>query len=58
MGRFMYVHFGYDVPRNIEKEYNKLLDFHFKGTTASDLRIVLGDDRIGITEVKLPQLKK
>ena len=21
MGRFMYVHFGDDVPRNIEKEY-------------------------------------
>lgn len=25
MGRFMYVHFGDDVPPNIEKEYNKLL---------------------------------
>ena len=25
MGRFMYVHFGDDVPRNIEREYNKLL---------------------------------
>ena len=25
MGRFMYVHFGNDVPRNIEREYNKLL---------------------------------
>lgn len=25
MERFMYVHFGDDVPRNIEKEYNKLL---------------------------------
>lgn len=25
MGRFMYVHFGDDVPRSIEKEYNKLL---------------------------------
>ena len=25
MGRFMYIHFGDDVPRNIEKEYNKLL---------------------------------
>ncbi len=22
MGRFMYVHFGDDVPRNIEREYN------------------------------------
>ena len=51
-GQFLTVYSG------IVKEYNKLLDFHFKGTTASDLRIVLGDDRIGITEVKLPQLKK
>lgn len=25
MSRFMYVHFGDDVPRNIEREYNKLL---------------------------------
>ena len=25
MGRFMYVHFGDDVPRNIEKEFKKLL---------------------------------
>lgn len=25
MGRFMYVHFGDDVPRKIEAEYNKLL---------------------------------
>ena len=47
-GQFLTVYSG------IVKEYNKLLDFHFKGTTASDLRIVLGDDRIGITEVKLP----
>ena len=49
-GQFLTVYSG------IVKEYNKLLDFHFKGTTASDLRIVLGDDRIGITEVKLPHL--
>ena len=39
-------------------EYNKLLPFRFKGTTASDLRIVLGSDRVGISEVKLEQLKK
>ncbi len=39
-------------------EYNKLLPFRFKGTTASDLRIVLGSDRVGISEVKLDQLKK
>lgn len=25
MGRFMYVHFGDDVSRNIEREYNRLL---------------------------------
>ncbi len=25
MGRFMYVHFNDEVPRNIEREYNKLL---------------------------------
>ncbi len=25
MGRFMYVHFGDNVPQSIEKEYNKLL---------------------------------
>ena len=25
MGRFMYQHFGNDVPRNIEVKYNKLL---------------------------------
>ena len=25
MGRFIYFHFGEDVPRSIEKEYNKLL---------------------------------
>lgn len=25
MGKFMYVHFNDDVPRNIETEYNKLL---------------------------------
>ena len=51
-GQFLTVYSG------TVKEYNKLLDFRFKGTTASDLRIVLGSDRVGIAEVKLPQLKK
>lgn len=51
-GQFLTVYSG------TVKEYNKLLDFRFKGTTASDLRIVLGSDRIGVAEVKLPQLKK
>lgn len=25
MGRFIYKHFGSDIPRNIEKEYNRML---------------------------------
>lgn len=51
-GQFLTVYSG------TVKEYNKLLDFRFQGTTASDLRIVLGSDRVGIAEVKLPLLKK
>lgn len=51
-GQFLTVYSG-----NV-KEYNKLLDFRFKGTTASDLRIVLGSDRVGVAEIKLPQLQK
>lgn len=51
-GQFLTVYSG------TVKEYNKLLDFRFKGTTASDLRIVLGSDRAGIAEVRIPQLKK
>ena len=51
-GQFLTVYSG------TVKEYNKLLPFRFKGTTASDLRIVLGSDRVGISEVKLEQLKK
>ena len=51
-GQFLTVYSG------TVNEYNKLLPFRFKGTTASDLRIVLGSDRVGISEVKLEQLKK
>ncbi len=51
-GQFLTVYSG------TVSEYNKLLPFRFKGTTASDLRIVLGSDRVGISEVKLDQLKK
>lgn len=51
-GQFLTVYSG------TVKEYNKLIDFRFKGTTASDLRIVLGSDRAKVSEVKLPQLKK
>ncbi|MEG0887906.1 MAG: glycoside hydrolase family 3 C-terminal domain-containing protein [Bacteroides sp.] len=39
-------------------EYNKLLTYRFKETAASDLRIVLGADRVGIAEVKIKQLKQ
>ena len=46
-GQFLTVYSG------TVKEYNKLLDFRFKGTTASDLRIVLNDDRVGVAEVKI-----
>ena len=34
-------------------EYGKLISYTFKGTTASDLRIVLNDDRVGVAEVKI-----
>lgn len=51
-GQFLTVYSG------TVKEYNKLQDFHFTGTIASDLRIVLGSDRVGIADIKLPQIKK
>lgn len=38
--------------------YSRPVTFNFKETIASDLRIVLGSDRVGIAEVKLPQLRK
>ena len=41
------------VYKGTVTEYDKLHTYTFKGTTASDLRIVLNDDRVGITEVKL-----
>ena len=50
-GQFLTVYSG-----TIEK-FDKLIPFRFKGTTASDLRIVLGDDRTGIAEVKIDQLR-
>lgn len=51
-GQFLTVYSGTTT------EYNKLLPISFKGTTASDLRIILNSDRVGIAEVKLPQMKK
>ena len=47
-GQFLTVYSG------TVKEYNKLLDFRFKGTTASDLRIVLGLSLIHISEPTRP----
>ena len=45
-GQFLTVYSG------TVSEYGKLISYPFKGTTASDLRIVLNDDRVGIAEVK------
>lgn len=36
-------------------QYDQLISYSFKGTTASDLRIVLNDDRVGIAEVVLKE---
>lgn len=46
-GQFLTVYSG------TVSEYDKLIAYSFKGTTASDLRILLKDDRVGIAEVKL-----
>ena len=46
-GQFLTVYSG------TVSEYGKLVSYSFKGTTASDLRIVLNDDRVGVAEVKL-----
>lgn len=45
-GQFLTVYSG------TVSEYGKLISYPFKGTTASDLRIVLNDDRFSIAEVK------
>lgn len=39
------------------EEYEKSHTYKFKGTTASDLRILLNDDRIGISEVNIVKSK-
>lgn len=44
-GQFLTVYSG------TVSEYGKLISYTFKGTTASDLRIVLNDDRVGVAEV-------
>ena len=45
-GQFLTVYSG------TVSDYGKLISYPFKGTTASDLRIVLNDDRVSIAEVK------
>ena len=48
-GQFLTVYSG------TVSQYEQLIPYSFKGTTASDLRIVLNDDRIGIAEVVLKE---
>lgn len=45
-GQFLTVYSG------TVSEFGKLISYPFKGTTASDLRIVLNDDRVGIAELR------
>lgn len=45
-GQFLTVYAG------TVSQYGKAVTYSFKGTTASDLRIVLNDDKVGIAEVK------
>ena len=45
-GQFLTVYSG------TVSEYGKLISYPFKGTTASDLRIVLNDDCVGVAEVE------
>lgn len=46
-GQFLTVYSG------TVSEYGKLISYTFKGTTASDLRIVLNDDGVGVAEVRI-----
>lgn len=46
-GQFLTVYSG------TVSEYGKLISYPFKGTTASDLRIVLNDDRVGVAEINI-----
>lgn len=46
-GQFLTVYSG------TVSEYGKVITYKFKGSTASDLRIVLKDDRVGVAEIKL-----
>lgn len=46
-GQFLTVYSG------TVSEFGKLIEYSFKGTTASDLRIVLNDDKVGVAEIKI-----
>lgn len=46
-GQFLTVYSG------TVSEYGKAITYQFKGSTASDLRIVLKDDLVGVAEIKL-----
>lgn len=46
-GQFLTVYSG------TVSEYGKAITYKFKGSTASDLRIVLKDDQVGVAEIKL-----
>lgn len=46
-GQFLTVYNGTVI------EYGKPITYKFKGTTASDLRILLNDDRVGVAEVNI-----
>ena len=48
-GQFLSVYSG------TVSQYGELISYPFKGTTASDLRILLNDDRVGIAEVVLKE---
>lgn len=51
-GQFLTVYSG-----SVSK-FNEWMSYTFKGTTASDLRILLNSDGLGVAEVKINQLKK
>ena len=48
-GQFLTVYSG------TVSQYGELISYPFKGTTASDLRILLNDDRVGIAKVVLKE---
>ena len=51
-GQFLTVYSG------TVSDYGKPLRFTFRGGTASDLRVVLNDDRVSVAEIKVEQQPK